>query len=95
MAIGVAYVVASLMACASTDLAMAPPQWKVILVAGAGGLLGSLIDSLIGTVPVPYRSVGTLIEADTMVHRGKRNCLYGLPPKRYCIFCLLLDGMVW
>jgi hypothetical protein len=48
MAIGLAYMVAGLLACTAGDLALAPPQWKLILVAGVGGLLGSLIDSLIG-----------------------------------------------
>jgi hypothetical protein len=48
MAIGLAYMVAGLLACTASDLALAPPQWKLILVAGVGGLLGSLIDSLIG-----------------------------------------------
>jgi len=48
MAIGLAYMLAGLLACSAPDLALAPPQWKVILVAGTGGLLGSLIDSLIG-----------------------------------------------
>lgn len=48
MAIGVAYLLALLLACSPVDLAIAPPQWKIILVAGLGGLLGSLIDSLLG-----------------------------------------------
>lgn len=48
MAIGLAYMGALLMACSTADLAIAPPQWKLIPVAGIGGLLGSLIDSLIG-----------------------------------------------
>jgi hypothetical protein len=48
MAIGLAYMLAGLLACTAGDLALAPPQWKLILVAGVGGLLGSLIDSLIG-----------------------------------------------
>ncbi len=50
MAVGLAYMVAVVMACATADLSIAPPQWKLILVAGTGGLLGSLIDSLIGKV---------------------------------------------
>jgi uncharacterized membrane protein len=48
MAIGLAYLAALLLACNPADLAIAPPQWRLILVAGIGGLLGSLIDSLLG-----------------------------------------------
>jgi len=45
---GVAYWAGVIMSSPTEDLAMAPNQLVVILVGGAGGLLGSLIDSLIG-----------------------------------------------
>merc|ERR1712055_921030 len=48
LAIGLAYFAGIIMSCPSSDLEMAPSQLPVILVGGVGGLLGSLLDSLIG-----------------------------------------------
>ena len=46
--IGVAYFAGVSMAAASADLSLAPNQMMVILVGGLGGLLGSIIDSILG-----------------------------------------------
>merc|ERR1712105_376634 len=48
LVIGFAYWLGIVMSAASLDLALAPTQLLVILVGGLGGLLGSLLDSLIG-----------------------------------------------
>jgi len=48
LVIGAAYWLGIVMSAASLDLALAPTQLLVILVGGLGGLLGSLLDSLIG-----------------------------------------------
>ena len=48
MVIGLAYYVGILMAAQASDIALAPSQLIVILIGGIGGLLGSLLDSLIG-----------------------------------------------
>ena len=34
--------------CLDVDMVLAPEQWKIVLVGGLGGLLGSIIDSLLG-----------------------------------------------
>ena len=46
--IGFAYFVGVMMSAASMDLELAPNQMLIILVGGLGGLLGSVLDSLIG-----------------------------------------------
>lgn len=46
--VGLAYYLGIAMAATRADLAAAPPQLTIVLVGGAGGLLGSLLDSLIG-----------------------------------------------
>jgi len=48
MVIGFAYYVGVLMSASSLDLDLAPNQLLLVLVGGMGGLLGSLLDSLIG-----------------------------------------------
>merc|ERR1711928_278366 len=48
LVIGFAYFVGIMMSAASMDREIAPNQLLVILVGGLGGLLGSLLDSLIG-----------------------------------------------
>ena len=48
LVIGVAYFAGVSMAAASADLTLAPNQMMVILVGGLGGLLGSIIDSILG-----------------------------------------------
>merc|ERR1719290_128389 len=48
LVIGVAYYFGIFMAASRVDMAIAPCQLLVILVGGLGGLLGSLLDSLIG-----------------------------------------------
>jgi len=48
LVIGAAYFVGVMMSAASMDREIAPNQLLVILVGGLGGLLGSLLDSLIG-----------------------------------------------
>ena len=46
--IGVAYYLGILMFACSRDLNLAPDQLLVILIGGLGGLLGSIIDSILG-----------------------------------------------
>jgi len=48
LVIGVAYYVGIIVAASSADLSLAPNQALVILVAGLGGLLGSVLDSILG-----------------------------------------------
>jgi len=48
LTIGLAYYVGIILSCNTEDLEMAPNQMIVILVGGLGGLIGSLLDSLIG-----------------------------------------------
>merc|ERR1719412_2767976 len=48
LVVGLAYYLGIAMAATQADLAMAPIQLTIILVGGMGGLLGSLLDSLIG-----------------------------------------------
>jgi len=48
MVIGLAYFVGVFMSASALDLALAPNQLLLVLVGGLGGLLGSLLDSLIG-----------------------------------------------
>ena len=48
MLVGVGYFAGIYIATPSTELAMAPDQWKVILTGALAGLLGSIIDSLLG-----------------------------------------------
>merc|ERR1711892_1380037 len=48
LVIGAAYFVGVMVSAASMDREIAPNQLLVILVGGLGGLLGSLLDSLIG-----------------------------------------------
>merc|ERR1712096_76878 len=50
LVIGFAYFVGVMMSAASMDLELAPNQMLIILVGGLGGLLGSVLDSLIGRV---------------------------------------------
>lgn len=44
--VGVAYYVSQLLAV--LNLQHAPPQWPLILYGGVAGLLGSMLDSLLG-----------------------------------------------
>lgn len=46
--IGCAYWAGIYLSAANGDLVRAPDQWKVVIVGGIGGLLGSIIDSLLG-----------------------------------------------
>jgi len=48
LVIGVAYYCGVMVAASSADLSLAPNQALVILVAGMGGLLGSVLDSILG-----------------------------------------------
>merc|ERR1711881_119941 len=48
MGIGCAYFLGVLISASNMDREIAPTQLLVILVGGLGGLLGSLLDSLIG-----------------------------------------------
>ena len=48
LVIGVAYYTGIIVAASSADLSLAPNQAMVILVAGLGGLLGSVLDSILG-----------------------------------------------
>jgi len=48
LVVGLAYYLGIAMAATQADLAMAPVQLTIILVGGVGGLLGSLLDSLLG-----------------------------------------------
>ena len=48
LVIGVAYSTGIVVAASSADLSLAPNQAMVILVAGFGGLLGSVLDSILG-----------------------------------------------
>jgi len=48
VAVGVAYFVGVVMSASAVDRDIAPNQLLIILVGGLGGLLGSLLDSLIG-----------------------------------------------
>jgi len=48
VAVGVAYFVGVVMSASAVDREIAPNQLLIILVGGLGGLLGSLLDSLIG-----------------------------------------------
>ena len=48
LVIGVAYYCGVIVASSSADLSLAPNQALVILVAGMGGLLGSVLDSILG-----------------------------------------------
>jgi len=48
LVIGVAYYTGIVVAASSADLSVAPNQAMVILVAGLGGLLGSVLDSILG-----------------------------------------------
>jgi len=48
LVIGVAYYCGVMVAASSADLSLAPNQALVILVAGLGGLLGSVLDSILG-----------------------------------------------
>jgi len=48
LVIGVAYYTGIVVASSSADLSLAPNQAMVILVAGLGGLLGSVLDSILG-----------------------------------------------
>ena len=46
--IGLAYYIGVLIAASNADIAIAPNQLLVILVGGLGGLLGSVLDSILG-----------------------------------------------
>jgi len=48
MLVGVAYYLGVLLSASGGDMARAPEQWRIILVGGLAGLLGSIIDSLLG-----------------------------------------------
>jgi len=48
LVVGVGYVIGVLVAASGDDLSHAPCQWKIVLLGGLGGLVGSLIDSIIG-----------------------------------------------
>jgi len=46
--IGCAYWAGVYLSASHVDMVLAPEQWKIVLVGGLGGLLGSIIDSLLG-----------------------------------------------
>lgn len=46
--VGVGHYLTLLMLVSTPVMVAAPPQWPIILVGAAGGLLGSVIDSLLG-----------------------------------------------
>jgi uncharacterized membrane protein len=48
VAVGVAYYVVLVLCVHDKWLAAAPRQWPVVLVGGLGGLVGSVVDSLLG-----------------------------------------------
>jgi len=48
LVIGVAFYTGVVLSCSGADLGQARPQLMIIILGGAGGLLGSLIDSLLG-----------------------------------------------
>ena len=48
LVIGLAYYIGVLIAASNADIAIAPNQLLVILVGGLGGLLGSVLDSILG-----------------------------------------------
>ena len=60
LVIGLGHYIALLMLVSSPVLTSAPPQWPIIIVGALGGLLGSLIDSVLGA---------------TMQYSGLYNCL--------------------
>ncbi|XP_050717135.1 transmembrane protein 19-like isoform X1 [Eriocheir sinensis] len=48
LVVGVGHYLTLLMLVSSPVMIAAPPQWPIVLVGAAGGLLGSIIDSLLG-----------------------------------------------
>lgn len=48
LVIGVGHYLALLLLVSNSVMLSAPPQWPIIIVAALGGLLGSIIDSLLG-----------------------------------------------
>lgn len=46
--VGVGHYLTLLMLVSSPVMIAAPPQWPIVLVGAAGGLIGSIIDSLLG-----------------------------------------------
>merc|ERR1719383_1228509 len=46
--IGAAYFLGVLFTTAGPDISRAPEQWKILVIGGLGGLIGSIIDSLLG-----------------------------------------------
>lgn len=48
LVVGVAYYIALLLACSAEALESSPPQWPIVIVGVLAGLVGSLVDSLLG-----------------------------------------------
>jgi len=48
LVIGVAYYLGVILSCSGLDISQAQPQTLIILVGGLGGLLGSILDSILG-----------------------------------------------
>ncbi|XP_006816182.2 transmembrane protein 19-like [Saccoglossus kowalevskii] len=46
--VGVAYYITQLMTHSGRELGYAPPQWPIVFAGGVAGLVGSMIDSLLG-----------------------------------------------
>ncbi|XP_053212810.1 transmembrane protein 19-like [Panonychus citri] len=50
LAIGLAYYL-TLLLCVNRDvLAISPPQWPILMVGGCAGLIGSIVDSMLGAL---------------------------------------------
>merc|ERR1719517_313835 len=68
LVIGVAYYVGIILSASKADLSLAPNQASIILVAGMGGLFGSILDSILGaSLQFSGKNVNTgkIVEVDT------------------------------